>query len=78
MPNLALKQIFSRIVQRTPFPVHYIAQLFKYAFDQVFLNKMLHQQMQLIEQQLANHRWIAGENFNDRRYSIVVSITSLF
>lgn len=52
MPNLALKQIFSRIVQRTPFPLHYLARLFKHAFDRGFLNKTLHQQMQLIEQQL--------------------------
>ncbi|WP_010112517.1 glutathione binding-like protein [Acinetobacter sp. P8-3-8] len=63
MPNLALKQIFSRIVQRTPFPIHYLAQFFKYAFDQGFLNKTLHQQMQMIEQQLATHTWIAGEHF---------------
>ena len=63
MPNLALKQIFSRIVQRTPFPVHYLAQFFKYAFDQGFLNKTLHQQMQMIEQQLSTYTWIAGENF---------------
>lgn len=63
MPNLALKQIFSRIVQRTPFPVHYLAQFFKYAFDQGFLNKTLHRQVQMIEQQLAAQVWIAGENF---------------
>lgn len=63
MPNLALKQIFSRIVQRTPFPLHYLARLFKHAFDRGFLNKTLHQQMQLIEQQLQTQTWITGETF---------------
>ncbi len=63
MPNLALKQIFSQIVQRTPFPLGFITQIFKAGFNRGYLNTTLHQQMQQINQQLQQQHWIAGSQF---------------
>lgn len=65
MPNLALKHIFAQIVQYTPFPVHFIAKFFKYAFDQNYLNAALQQQMQLINQHLQQHTWMSGAQFSN-------------
>lgn len=64
MPNLALKQIFAQIVQQTPLPVRFISKLFKYAFDQNYLNAALQQQMQHIDQHLQQQKWMAGSQFS--------------
>lgn len=63
IPNLALKQIFSQIVQHTPFPVRFITQILKAGFNRGYLNTALHQQMQHINQQLQQQHWIAGSQF---------------
>lgn len=64
MPNLALKQIFAQIVQHTPFPIRFVAQIFKSGFNRGYLNAALHQQMQLIDQKLKTNPWIAGSAFS--------------
>lgn len=64
MPNVALKQIFAQIMQHTPFPIRFIAKVFKYGFDQGYLNNALQQHMQQIELQLKLNPWIAGERFS--------------
>ena len=63
MPNMALKQIFAQIVNKTPFIAKPISMLFKYGFDKGFLNHALEMQMNEIEVQLVNRRWIAGSVF---------------
>ncbi len=63
MPNMALKQIFHQISQQTPLIVRCIPQLLKYGFDRAYLNPLLHQEMQLIEQHLTHHEWVCGTKF---------------
>lgn len=63
MPNMALKQIFTQIVNKMPFIAKPISMLFKYGFDKGFLNHALEMQMNEVEVQLVNRRWIAGSVF---------------
>ena len=63
MPNMALKQIFAQIVDQTPLIAKPISMLFKYGFDKGFLNHALEMQMNEVEVQLVNRRWIAGSVF---------------
>ena len=63
MPNMALKQIFAQIVNQTPLIAKPISMLFKYGFDKGFLNHALEIQMNEVEVQLVNRRWIAGSVF---------------
>lgn len=64
MPNLALKQIFKKLVQRTPFPIHIMTGLIKRGFDRGFLNPTLEQQLIMVDSQLQHHEWITGQHFN--------------
>ncbi|MGE8558344.1 MAG: glutathione binding-like protein [Acinetobacter sp.] len=64
MPDMALKQIFAQIVQRTPFPLRFISQLLKVGFDQGYLNHALNQYVCRIDAHLKNHRYIAGDHFS--------------
>lgn len=63
MQNLTLKQIFTKIVFHTPFPIRILTRLIKRGFDHGFLNQSLEQQLQMIDSQLQNHLWITGEHF---------------
>ena len=63
MPNLALKQIFSVIVARTPWAVRFVSQLLKLGIDQGYLNHTLHQHLQMIDEHLKNHSYVAGQQF---------------
>ena len=64
MPDLALKQVFAAIVARTPFPVRFISRLFKFGFDQGYLNQTLKQHMQMIDEHLHRHSYVAGHQFS--------------
>lgn len=64
MPNMALKQIFSQMVMRTPFFARPISMLIKFAFDKGFLNDALDQQMQQIDAHLSQRTWLAGSSFS--------------
>lgn len=64
MPNLALKQVFSQIVQNTPWPVRFISLAFKAAFNKAYLNPELQRQLQHLEQHLQLHPWLAGNDFS--------------
>ncbi|MEB6480767.1 glutathione S-transferase family protein [Acinetobacter vivianii] len=77
MPNLALKQIFSRMVDRSPFFARPLIKIIKRAFDQQFLNPALYQQMTLIEQHLATHTWFAGEKFSAADIMMVFLVEAL-
>ncbi|RZG46728.1 glutathione S-transferase family protein [Acinetobacter wuhouensis] len=63
MPNLALKQMFRKLVQRTPFPMHIMTGLIKRGVDRGFLNPTLEQQLTMIDSQLQHHEWITGQHF---------------
>lgn len=63
MPNLALKQIFSQIVERTPLPFKWVSCSFKYAFNAGFLNQAIDQQLDRINSHLIDQHWLAGEKF---------------
>lgn len=63
MPDLALKQIFAAIVARTPWAVRFVSQLLKLGFDRGYLNHTLHQQLQMIDEHLKNHSYVAGQQF---------------
>ena len=63
MPNLALKQMFKKLVQRTPFPLRIFTQMIKAGFDKGFLNQTLHQQLDMINAQLEHQPYIAGSQF---------------
>ena len=63
MPDLALKQIFAAIVARTPWAVRFVSQLLKLGFDRGYLNHTLHQHLQMIDEHLKNHSYVAGQQF---------------
>lgn len=63
MPDLALKQIFAAIVARTPWAVRFVSQLLKFGFDRGHLNHTLNQHLQIIDQHLKDHSYIAGQQF---------------
>ncbi|ENW82017.1 hypothetical protein F909_01706 [Acinetobacter sp. ANC 3929] len=77
MPNLALKQIFSRMVDRSPFFARPLIKIIKRAFDRQFLNPTLYNQMTFIEQHLATHAWFAGENFSAADIMMVFLVEAL-
>jgi len=77
MPNLALKQIFSRMVDRSPFFARPLIKTIKRSFDQQFLNPTLYQQMAFIEQHLATHTWFAGESFSAADIMMVFLVEAL-
>lgn len=60
MPNLALKQIFSQLAIRTPWPIRFIPRAIQYGFNRGYLNPLLQQQMQMINQHLTTQPWVAG------------------
>ena len=63
MPDLALKQVFAAIVTRTPWPVRFVSQLLKFGFDRGYLNHTLHQHLQMMDQHLKDHSYVAGQQF---------------
>lgn len=63
MPDLALKQVFAAIVTRTPWPVRFVSQLLKLGFDRGYLNHTLHQHLQMIDEHLKDHSYVAGHQF---------------
>ena len=63
MPNLALKQVFSQLAIRTPWPVRLIPKAIQYGFNRGYLNPLLEQQMQMINQHLTTQPWVAGSQF---------------
>ena len=63
MPDLALKQVFAAIVTRTPWPVRFVSQLLKLGFDRGYLNHTLHQHLQMIDEHLKDHSYVAGQQF---------------
>ncbi|OTG91152.1 glutathione S-transferase N-terminal domain-containing protein [Acinetobacter sp. ANC 3832] len=65
IPSLALKQIFTQIVKRTPFPVRFMPQLLKYGFDHGYLNANLDQYMQMLDTHLENKLWVSGSEFSN-------------
>lgn len=63
MPDLALKQIFAAIVARTPWAVRFVSQCLKFGFDRGHLNHTLNQNLQIIDQHLKDHSYVAGQQF---------------
>lgn len=63
MTDLALKQVFAAIVTRTPWPVRFVSQLLKLGFNRGYLNHTLHQHLQMIDEHLKDHCYVAGQQF---------------
>ena len=63
MTDLALKQVFAAIVTRTPWPVRFVSQLLKLGFNRGYLNHTLHQHLQMMDQHLKDHSYVAGQQF---------------
>lgn len=61
MPNLALKQIFVRIVNRSPFFGKLITSRIKQVFDKEFLNPLIYEQLDMIETTLQQQQFLSGE-----------------
>ncbi|TCB62263.1 glutathione binding-like protein [Acinetobacter terrae] len=64
MPDLALKQIFAQIVERTPFPVRFISKFLKFGFDRGYLNQALNQHLFMIDEHLKTRQYLAGNQFS--------------
>lgn len=64
MPNLALKQIFQQIKEQTPLPVRFIPFAIQKAFNSAYLNPELKKQLDLLDDHLMQHTWIAGDIFS--------------
>lgn len=54
MPNLALKQIFSRLVSFSPFFAKPVTKVIKNGVDRRYLNQSLNEQLKMIDNQLKN------------------------
>ncbi|OTG81697.1 glutathione binding-like protein [Acinetobacter sp. ANC 4648] len=63
MPDLALKQIFTAIIAKTPLVIRPVSQLLKFGFDRGYLNNALNQHMLKINEHLKDHAYIAGNHF---------------
>ncbi len=63
MPDLALKQVFAAIVTRTPWAVRFVSQCLKFGFDRGYLNHTLNQHLQMMDQHLKDHSYVAGQQF---------------
>ena len=63
MPNVALKQIFAQITQKTPFIFRPISWSFKFGFDKGYLNNAFKDQLQRVNTHLAGNEWLSGPNF---------------
>lgn len=78
IPDLALKQVFHQIVTRTPFPLHLMPLIIKYAFDKAYLNAILQQHMEKIEAHLAQHKWFVGNTFTIADLLLCFPISAYF
>ena len=63
MPDLALKQVFAAIVTRTPWAVRFVSQCLKFGFDRGYLNHTLNQHLQMMDEHLKDHSYVAGQQF---------------
>lgn len=61
MPNLALKQIFSRLVDFSPFFAKPISKAIKQGVDSRYLNPTLIEQLAMIDKSLREQDFLAGE-----------------
>ena len=64
MPNLVLKQIFSHIVQQTPWLLRIVSVTFKNTFNRAYLNPELNRQLQQLNLHLQHNDWLAGTKFS--------------
>ncbi|MGE8540290.1 MAG: glutathione S-transferase [Acinetobacter sp.] len=64
MPNLALKQVFSQIVQQTPWLLRFVSLAFKAAFNRGYLNSEMKQQLNQLNTHLQQRTWLAGAQFS--------------
>lgn len=64
MPNLAMKQVFARITQMSPFLVRPILMLIEKAVTQRYINPTLHSELDYIERHLMQYQWFAGSEFS--------------
>lgn len=62
MPNVALKQIFAQITQKTPFIFRPISWSFKLGFNKGYLDSAFKEQLQRVNDHLENNHWISGPN----------------
>lgn len=64
MPYLAMKLVFDGMEKGAPFFARPIVRLLSRAVNNRYLNPNLFQALDLIEQQLRDHHWMAGEAFS--------------
>ncbi|MFB2539238.1 MULTISPECIES: glutathione S-transferase family protein [unclassified Acinetobacter] len=62
MPNLALKQIFARIVSHSPWIAKLITGKIKHTFDQKFLNPSIFEQLAMIDDLLKQQKFLVNDN----------------
>lgn len=63
MPNVALKQIFAQIKQKTPLPFRPISWVLQQTFNKAYLDAEIHGQLKRINEHLSCNEWIAGSSF---------------
>jgi glutathione S-transferase len=64
MPNLALKQVFSRITKMSPFFVRPVLSIIERAVNQRYIEPTLYAELDYIEQHLTHNTWFAGAEFS--------------
>lgn len=64
MPTLAMKQVFARITQMSPFFARPILRIIEKAVNQRYINPTLYTELNYIEHHLIQHLWFAGSEFS--------------
>lgn len=63
MQSLVLKQVFNQIVVNTPFPFKPLSWLFKYSFNNMYLNQVITQQLNRVNEYLKTNTWMCANQF---------------
>lgn len=63
MPNLALKQIFGQILQKTPLPFKPVSWCFKSGFNSAYLNRAISGQLEMLNEHFSSNKFVIGDTF---------------
>lgn len=64
MPNLVMKLVFSKVVERSPFFIRPISKSIQKSVDGAFINANISKMLDLMETHLSKNKWFAGSNFS--------------
>ncbi len=63
MPNLLMRLIFSKVVERSPFMIKPIAKKIQTSVEQTIISDNINKMLDLMDQHLSLNKWFAGNEF---------------